>query len=260
MFGMRDQQQRQQGETNQLVRVGTVTSVDPATATVRVQVRDQDGLISHALPVIQRKTLKDKDFWLPDIGEHVACLFLPYGQEQGVCLGAIYSRIDTLPEDALDLLGWQFHVDFWRPTAPMAVKRQLVKESIATHRTKGTPESIAAMCALVLGVRPEVRERRYVVAGASRAGDSLCDTGRRGFLAGISLAGVDQCGPPKRPIFVYSLVVGVDEIAPPASDPQAPTRAELGLVAQVMQPARSHHRVRCAPWLAGVAWAGVDVL
>jgi len=172
----------------------------------------------------------------------------------------IYSRIDALPEDALDLLGWQFHVDFWRPTAPMAVKRQLVKESIATHRTKGTPESIAAMCALVLGVRPEVRERRYFVAGASRAGDSLCDTGRRGFLAGISLAGVDQCGPPKRPIFVYSLVVGVDEIAPRASDPQAPTRAELGLVAQVMQPARSHHRVRCTPWLAGVAWAGVDVL
>ena len=104
MFGMRDQQQRQQGETNQLVRVGTVTSVDPATATVRVEVADQDGLISHALPVIQRKTLKDKDFWLPDVGEHVACLFLPYGQEQGVCLGAIYSQADTPPErcDSVD--------------------------------------------------------------------------------------------------------------------------------------------------------------
>lgn len=92
-----DRTHRNQQEMNNVVRVGVVTSADPAAMTVRVKVADQDGLVSYNLPVVVRKTLKDKDYWLPDVGEHVVCLFLPFGQEQGFCLGAIYSQADAPP-------------------------------------------------------------------------------------------------------------------------------------------------------------------
>ena len=54
----------------------------------------------------------------------------------------IYSRIDDLPEEVLDLLAWQFHVDFWRSVLPIELKRELVKNSIKWHRYKGTPWAV----------------------------------------------------------------------------------------------------------------------
>lgn len=55
-------------------------------------------------------------------------------------------RLDELPEAALDLLAWQWHVDFYEPLGlDIATKRRLVKESIAWHRTKGTPAAVEKM-------------------------------------------------------------------------------------------------------------------
>lgn len=48
------------------------------------------------LPVLQPKTLKDKHYWLPDIGEQVAVL-LDGQAEDGVVLGAIFSDADAPP-------------------------------------------------------------------------------------------------------------------------------------------------------------------
>jgi len=81
----------------ELVRVGIVTQTYPDKATVRVQMVDVDDTVSYELPVIMRKTLKDKDYWMPDVGEHVVCLFLGQGLEQGFVLGAIYSEADKVP-------------------------------------------------------------------------------------------------------------------------------------------------------------------
>jgi phage tail P2-like protein len=50
----------------------------------------------------------------------------------------IISRIEELPEAVIDLLAWQWHVDFYRPELPLSVKRRLVKGSVAWHRKKGT--------------------------------------------------------------------------------------------------------------------------
>ncbi len=51
----------------------------------------------------------------------------------------ILSRIDELPEAVLDLLAWQFHVDFYEPLSlSVEAKRRLVKNSIRWHRKKGT--------------------------------------------------------------------------------------------------------------------------
>ena len=87
---------------NELVRVGVVTNAYPDKGTVRVHLVDVDDSVSYELPVIFRKTLKDKSYWMPDIGEHVVCLFSGQGLEQGFVLGAIYSSADAVPVSSKD--------------------------------------------------------------------------------------------------------------------------------------------------------------
>jgi phage baseplate assembly protein V len=84
------------------VRTAVVSSVDPSRGTVRVRIPDDDDLISYDLRVLSRKTHQDKDYWMPDVGEHVLCLFLPYGLEQGFVLGAFYSQEDQPPAASQD--------------------------------------------------------------------------------------------------------------------------------------------------------------
>ena len=87
---------------NSIIRVAEVDSTDPDKATVRVRLGDDDDLISHDLRVLVRKTHMDKDYWMPDVGEHVLCLFLPFGLEQGFVLGAFYSEKDQPPVQSQD--------------------------------------------------------------------------------------------------------------------------------------------------------------
>ena len=48
-------------------------------------------------------------------------------------------RLDELSGTILDLLGWQFHADTWDPLfLDDETKRNLIRESIATHRLYGT--------------------------------------------------------------------------------------------------------------------------
>lgn len=50
----------------------------------------------------------------------------------------IVSRIRELPEPVLDLLAWQWHVDFYELAKNLDAKRDMVLGSIAWHRKKGT--------------------------------------------------------------------------------------------------------------------------
>jgi phage tail P2-like protein len=64
----------------------------------------------------------------------------------------IYSRIGELPEDAIDLLAWQFHVDFYEPVGlTPEIKRGLVKTSILVHKRKGTRWAVQELCDIVFG-------------------------------------------------------------------------------------------------------------
>lgn len=54
-------------------------------------------------------------------------------------------RLDELPETVIDLLAWQWHVDFYEPSMSLETKRQLVRESIAWHRLKGTKAAVEKM-------------------------------------------------------------------------------------------------------------------
>jgi phage baseplate assembly protein V len=85
----------------ELLRLGVITQIDESRALVRVQFTDMDGVLSYWLAVLKQKTLKDKQYWMPDIGEHVACLIDKNGEE-GIVLGAIYSDADAVPVSSKD--------------------------------------------------------------------------------------------------------------------------------------------------------------
>ncbi|MBI3584190.1 MAG: phage baseplate assembly protein V [Nitrospinae bacterium] len=93
---------------NELVKVGVITQRYPERCTVKVKLIDVDDTVSYELPVVFRKTLKDKDYWMPDIDEHVVCLFSGQGLEQGFVLGAIYSESDKVPVSSNDKWHKQF--------------------------------------------------------------------------------------------------------------------------------------------------------
>lgn len=55
-------------------------------------------------------------------------------------------RIDELSGTILDLLAWQFHVDHYEPLwLDDATKRNLIRQSIKTHRLKGTRYAVDAV-------------------------------------------------------------------------------------------------------------------
>ena len=64
------------------------------------------------------------------------------GVSQNIREAFIVSRLNELPEDVIDLLAWQWHVDFYEPELPIETKRELVRESISWHRKKGTKAAI----------------------------------------------------------------------------------------------------------------------
>jgi len=52
-------------------------------------------------------------------------------------------------EMLLDLLAWQFHVDFYEPGLPIEVKRELVLKSLDWHYRKGTPSVVEEIVSTV---------------------------------------------------------------------------------------------------------------
>ncbi|HBV6392391.1 TPA: phage baseplate assembly protein V [Klebsiella aerogenes] len=87
---------------SQLVRVGLVSSLDEKAVTARVTFDDQDDLTSYELSVMVKNTDQNADYWMPDIGEQVVCLFLPLGAQQGWILGSFYDETHTPPSNTVN--------------------------------------------------------------------------------------------------------------------------------------------------------------
>lgn len=66
-------------------------------------------------------------------------------------------RLDELSGTLLDLLAWQFHVDFYEPLyLSDEQKRQLIRRSVDWHRRRGTVSAVEDLCAAVFsGVQIE---------------------------------------------------------------------------------------------------------
>lgn len=84
-----------------MLKFGVVTQTDPAKCRVRVQYKDNEDIESYWLAVAQGKTFGDRDYHMPDVGEHVACLIDAHNEE-GVVLGSIYSDADPTPVNDQD--------------------------------------------------------------------------------------------------------------------------------------------------------------
>ena len=54
----------------------------------------------------------------------------------------IYSRIDELPEELVDILAYDLHVDWYDYSYPLAAKRDLLKSSVRVHKKMGTKYAI----------------------------------------------------------------------------------------------------------------------
>jgi len=54
----------------------------------------------------------------------------------------IYTRIDELPEPLLDILAYDFRVDWWDPNFSLEEKRQTLKDSWNVHRKLGTKAAV----------------------------------------------------------------------------------------------------------------------
>ena len=78
-----------------MLKFGTITNINPLTARARVEFAN-DNMTSYWLPILQKKTLKDKYYSVLDVGEQVACL-MDENCEDGVILGAIYTNLDAVP-------------------------------------------------------------------------------------------------------------------------------------------------------------------
>ncbi|MDR2815282.1 MAG: phage tail protein I [Proteiniphilum sp.] len=62
-----------------------------------------------------------------------------------------------MDEMIIDLLAWQFHVDFYDPGLPVEIKRKLVLKSLDWHYRKGTPSVVEEIVSAVF-TRAEVQD------------------------------------------------------------------------------------------------------
>ena len=78
----------------QMIRVGFVNARQPETMRVKVTLKDTTTaeLVTDWLPVLCPRACADMHYDLPDIGDQVLCLFLPYGLEQGFVIGSMYGK------------------------------------------------------------------------------------------------------------------------------------------------------------------------
>lgn len=88
---------RTQEEAGATFAFGIVTAVDAGRGWARARLPEYDNLETAFLPVLQRRTHRDKALDLPDVGEQVA-LLLDLRGEDGVILGAIWSEVDPVPQ------------------------------------------------------------------------------------------------------------------------------------------------------------------
>lgn len=95
-----------------IVRIGRVSSIDVNTNTARVAFSDKDDLVSGNLMIVNRGSMVDKDYWIPDIDEQVLCLMQPNasgkGLNDGFILGSFFSAEDPQQESSADVRAVKF--------------------------------------------------------------------------------------------------------------------------------------------------------
>lgn len=77
-------------------------------------------------------------------------------------LGILYPAIDLLPERILDILAYDFKVDWWNPEYDLEEKRRTLKDSWRVHKTLGTK---AAVETAISAVYPDTKVEEWFEYG-----------------------------------------------------------------------------------------------
>lgn len=77
----------------QLIRIGTISTVTPSAGTVRVAFTDRDDMVSGELPVLSVGGI----FTMPVVGDAAVCLFLSDHVGTGFYLGTFYDG-ESVPD------------------------------------------------------------------------------------------------------------------------------------------------------------------
>ena len=83
-------------------KIGEISSINPVKCTARVIFDDENSMVTYDLPIMQRNSLGNRDYQMPDIGEDVLCLFRSDGFEDGVIIGSFYAGDVEPPETTAD--------------------------------------------------------------------------------------------------------------------------------------------------------------
>lgn len=73
-------------------------------------------------------------------------------------LAALSGGLRALPEQALDLLAWQLHVEGYEAAVSVQAKRELVQMSLLLHRRRGTPWAVRNALEIALRLPARVRQ------------------------------------------------------------------------------------------------------
>lgn len=141
-----------------IVKVGKVSSVDPASCTARV-IFEAQGVVSYDLPIVVSQTMKNKDYVLPDVGEQVLCIFLPTGNAAGFILGSLYSTVDKPALSSEDKRGITFsdgtHIEYDRSSHTLSIDCKGPINIIASGNVNVTGDVIADGVSLKKHTHPE---------------------------------------------------------------------------------------------------------
>lgn len=74
----------------------------------------------------------------------------------------IYARMDELPEELIDILAYDMHVDWYDYAYPLEIKRNLVKSSVKVHKKMGT---VYAVETAIRAIYPESRIEEWFEYG-----------------------------------------------------------------------------------------------
>lgn len=190
LFGDMDNEEMRM-QLNNIIKVGRVHSINPQKATVQVYFYDDDSgdgdsLVSYHLQVVQNNTYKNKDYFMPDKGEDVLCLFLPHGSIDGFVLGSVYAGGNTPPESTEDKRTVVFaddtKVSYDRSTHHLSVEIEETKITANRGRvTIDTPLDVS----ITAGSDVKVKAYKLMVEGG--LGSTL---GASGVITAASVATV----------------------------------------------------------------------
>lgn len=86
-------------------------------------------------------------------------------------LGTLYARMDELPEPLLDILAYDFKVDWWNADYSLEEKRRTLKDSWRVHKTLGTK---AAVETAISAIYPDTKVSEWWEYGGRPYHFKLC--------------------------------------------------------------------------------------